>query len=88
MAWTQKPYAGSLFRRAPGTEYRVARGVTFVIPLRLFRALRAQIPDRATRLAILRAKSGVAGLFRVNPSLGRVEVNSIEFMTRVAGLEK
>ena len=59
-----------------------------MIPLRLFRALRAQIPDRTTRLAILRAKSGVAGLFRVNPSLGRVEVNSIEFMTRVAGLEK
>ena len=59
-----------------------------MIPLYLFRALRAQIPDRTTRLAILRAKSGVAGLFRFNPSLGRVEVNSIEFMTRVAGLEK
>ena len=59
-----------------------------MIPLALFRAIKSQIPDRTTRLAILRAKSGVAGLFRVNPSLGRVEVNSIEFMTRVAGLEK
>ena len=59
-----------------------------MIPLRLFRALRAQIPDRATRLAILRAKSGVAGLFIFKPSLGRFEINSIEFMTRVAGLEK
>ena len=59
-----------------------------MIPLSLFRALRREIPDRQTRLAILRAKSGVVGLFRFNPSLGRVEVNSIEFMTRVAGLEK
>ena len=58
-----------------------------MIPLRLFRALRAQIPDRTTRLAILRAKSGVAGLFRVNPSLGRIEVNSIEFAVRYANLE-
>ena len=59
-----------------------------IIPLTLFRAIRREIPDRQTRLAILRAKSGVAGLFRVNPSLGRVEVNSVEFVTRVAGLEK
>ena len=59
-----------------------------MIPLHLFRALRAQIPDKQTRLAILRAKSGVVGLFRFNPSLGRVEVNSVEFVTRVAGLEK
>ena len=59
-----------------------------MIPLHLFRVIKSQIPDRTTRLAILRAKSGVAGLFRVNPSLGRVEVNSIEFVTRVAGLEK
>ena len=59
-----------------------------MIPLHLFRAIKSQIPDRQTRLAVLRAKSGVAGLFRVNPSLGRVEVNSIEFMVRVAGLEK
>jgi hypothetical protein len=59
-----------------------------MIPLALFRALRAQIPDRETRLALLRAKSGVAGLFMWKPALGRFEVNSIEFVTRVAGLEK
>ena len=53
-----------------------------IIPLRLFRALRREIPDRQTRLAILRAGFGVAGLFRFNPSLGRVEVNSIEFAIR------
>ena len=59
-----------------------------MIPLYLFRAVKSQIPDRATRLAILRAKSGVAGLFIWKPALGRFEVNSIEFVTRVAGLEK
>ena len=58
-----------------------------MIPLHLFRAVKSQIPDRTTRLAILRAKSGVAGLFRVNPSLGRVEVNSIEYASRKLDLE-
>jgi hypothetical protein len=53
-----------------------------MIPLSLFRALRAQIPDRQTRLAILRAKSGVAGLFVFKPALGRIEINSIEFVIR------
>lgn len=59
-----------------------------MIPLHLFRALRTQIPDRRTRLAILRAKSGVSGLFIFKPALNRFEVNSIEFVTRMAGLEK
>ena len=59
-----------------------------MIPLHLFRAIKREIPDRETRLAILRAKSGVAGLFRFDPSRGRIEVNSIEFVIRVAGLEK
>lgn len=59
-----------------------------MIPLALFRALKREIPDRATRLAILRAKTGVAGLFIFKPVLSRFEVNSIEFMVRMAGLEK
>jgi hypothetical protein len=58
-----------------------------MIPLTLFRALRAQILDRETRLAILRAKSGVAGLFRFDPSRGRIEINSIEFAMRCMALK-
>ncbi len=53
-----------------------------MIPLYLFRALKREIPDRQTRLAILRAKSGVAGMFIFKPALGRFEVNSIEFAMR------
>ena len=58
-----------------------------MIPLALFRALKRDIPDRKTRLAILRAKSGVAGLFRFNPSRGRIEVNSIEFAMRCMAIK-
>ena len=88
MAWTQEPDSWRILRRTPGTEYRVARGVTLVIiPLTLFRAIRREIPDKQTRLAILRAKSGVAGLFRVNPSRDRIEINSIEFAMRCMALK-
>ena len=59
-----------------------------MIPLALFRAIRREIPDKETRLAILRAKSGVTWLFIFKPALGRFEVNSIEYMVRMAGLEK
>lgn len=58
-----------------------------MIPLALFRALKSQIPDKQTRLAILRAKSGVAGLFRFDPSRDRVEINSIEFAMRCMALK-
>lgn len=58
-----------------------------MIPLHLFRALRAQIPDKETRLAILRAKTGVSGLFRFNPVLGRIEVNSVEFAVRCMAIK-
>ena len=58
-----------------------------MIPLHLFRALRREIPDRQTRLAILRTKSGVAGLFRFDPSRGRIEVNSIEFAMRCMAIK-
>ena len=58
-----------------------------MIPLSLFRALRAQIPDRETRLAILRAKSGVAGLFRFDPSRDRIEINSVEFAMRCMAIK-
>ena len=58
-----------------------------MIPLYLFRALRREIPDRTTRLAILRAKSGVAGLFRFDPSRDRIEINSIEFAMRCMALK-
>ena len=58
-----------------------------MIPLSLFRALRREIPDRAARLAILRAKSGVAGLFRFDPSRDRIEINSIEFAMRCMALK-
>ena len=57
-----------------------------MIPLALFRALRAQCPDRTARLALLRAKTGVAGLFIFKPALGRFEVNSVEFCARCAEL--
>ena len=57
-----------------------------MIPLALFRALKSQCPDRQTRLALLRAKTGVAGLFMFKPALGRFEVNSIEFCIRCAEL--
>ena len=58
-----------------------------MIPLHLFRAIKSQIPDRATRLAILRAKSGVAGLFRFDPSRDRIEINSIEFAMRCMAIK-
>lgn len=57
-----------------------------MIPLAMFRALRQQCPDKSTRLALLRAKTGVAGLFLFKPALGRFEVNSIEFCVRCTEL--
>ena len=57
-----------------------------MIPLSLFRALKSQYPDRDTRLALIRAKTGVAGLFIFKPALGRMEINSIEFCIRCAEL--
>jgi predicted P-loop ATPase/GTPase len=57
-----------------------------MIPLQLFRALKSQCPDKATRLALIRAKTGVAGLFIFKPALGRFEVNSVEFCARCAEL--
>ena len=53
-----------------------------MIPLSLFRALKTQIPDKSARMALLRAKTGVAGLFIFKPALNRFEVNSIEFTIR------
>lgn len=57
-----------------------------MIPLCLFRALKSQCPDRQARQALIRAKTGVAGLFVFKPALGRFEVNSIEFCIRCAEL--
>jgi len=58
-----------------------------MIPLKNFRALKSQCPDKATRVALLRAKSGVAGLFIFKPALNRFEVNSVEFCVRCAELK-
>jgi hypothetical protein len=53
-----------------------------MIPLSLFRALRAQIPDRQTRSRSCGLSLASRGCSVFNPALGRIEINSIEFVIR------
>jgi hypothetical protein len=51
--------------------------------LNAYRAFARAVPEREARARIARARTGLGGLFRYRPELGRWEMNSSEFVSRL-----